>query len=166
MNVPFSSIIVLMNEKLKIAFKVKEGDNHLNYYLCGGIAGGLASIPTTPFDVIKTRLNTQTCLSGSCAKRSVCDKMAKKTQKFKPRANKNSNFISQPAQMLFVTSNSEIRYHNILDTTVSIFKEEGMMGFFSGLRMRIAIQSFSSGIAWGTYQMIKSGLSNVKVFQH
>ena len=82
MNVPFSSIIVLMNEKLKRVFDVKDGDHHLNYYLCGGIAGGLASVPTTPFDVIKTRLNTQTCLNKPCGKRSVCEKLAKKTQKF------------------------------------------------------------------------------------
>lgn len=105
MSVPFSSIIVLMNEKLKKLFKVKEGDHHLNYYLCGGIAGGLASIPTTPFDVIKTRLNTQTCLNGPCNKRSVCEKMAKKTQKF-GKSLKNASLIGQPAQMLFVTANS------------------------------------------------------------
>lgn len=28
--------------------------------------------------------------------------------------------------------------------------------------MRIAIQSFSSAIAWGTYQVIKSGLDSTK----
>jgi len=55
-----------MNEKLKKVFNVKENDHHLNYYLCGGIAGGLASIPTTPFDVIKTKLNTQACLNRPC----------------------------------------------------------------------------------------------------
>lgn len=64
MNVPFSSMIILMNEKLKRIFKVKENDHHLNYYLCGGIAGGLASVPNTPFDVIKTRLNTQVSLNS------------------------------------------------------------------------------------------------------
>ncbi len=166
MNVPFSSIIVLMNEKLKKVFKVKEGDNHFNYYLCGGIAGGLASIPTTPFDVIKTRLNTQTCLNGPCGKRSLCERMTKTTQKFKPKTNKVPNFIAQPAQMLFVTSNSEIKYHNIMDTTAAIFKAEGVMGFFSGLRMRMAIQSVSSAIAWGTYQVIKTALGHTVAFQH
>lgn len=45
-------------------FKVKENDHHLNYYVCGGIAGGLASVPNTPFDVIKTRLNTQVSLNS------------------------------------------------------------------------------------------------------
>lgn len=49
-----------------------------------------------------------------------------------------------------------IKYHNIMDTTVTIFREEGMIGFMSGLRMRMAIQSMSSAIAWGTYNVIKS----------
>jgi len=91
--------------------------------------------------------------------------MAKKTQKFNKNM-KNPNFIAQPAQMLFVTVNSEIKYHNILDTTSAIFKEEGLIGFFSGLRMRIAIQSISSAIAWGTYQVIKTSLGNSNPFQH
>jgi len=68
--------------------------------------------------------------------------------------------------MPFVTSNYEIKYHNILDTTAAIFKEEGLFGFFSGLRMRVAIQSFSSAIAWGTYQVVKSGLSHAERFKH
>lgn len=41
-----------------------------------------------------------------------------------------------------------------------------MMGFFSGLRMRIAIQSFSSAIAWGTYQVVKSTLDGKPTILH
>ena len=66
MKIPFSSMIVYMNEKLKYLFNVQSGDTHLMYYLCGGLAGALASIPTTPFDVIKTKLNTQSCLNHQC----------------------------------------------------------------------------------------------------
>lgn len=65
-------MIIFMNEKLKYAFKVKTGDTHLMYYLCGGLAGALAAIPTTPFDVIKTKLNTQACLNMQCGKKNVC----------------------------------------------------------------------------------------------
>ena len=72
MNVPFSSMIIYLNEKLKHVFKVREGDHHFKYYLCGGLAGALASIPTTPFDVIKTKLNTQVCLNSLCEKKPVC----------------------------------------------------------------------------------------------
>ncbi len=41
--------------------------------MCAGAAGALASIPTCPFDVIKTKLNTQSCANNSCEKKTVCD---------------------------------------------------------------------------------------------
>jgi hypothetical protein len=68
MNIPFGSFIIVLNEKLKYYFGVKEADHSLNYYLCGAAAGGIASIPTTPLDVIKTKLNTQNCLNKNCEK--------------------------------------------------------------------------------------------------
>lgn len=49
-----------------------------------------------------------------------------------------------------------IKYRTIIDTSVTVFREEGMSGFFAGLRIRMAIQSISSAIAWGTYQIFKS----------
>jgi hypothetical protein len=61
MNIPFGSLIVAFNERLKYLLGVKEGDHSLNYYFCGALAGAIASIPTTPLDVIKTKLNTQHC---------------------------------------------------------------------------------------------------------
>lgn len=45
---------------------VKEGVNSINYYLCGALAGAIASIPTTPLDVLKTKLNTQNCSTQKC----------------------------------------------------------------------------------------------------
>lgn len=79
MALPFNSCIVFFNEKLKYFFKVKPGDHHLTYYLCGGIAGALAAIPTTPFDVIKTKLNTQNCLNSFCSQKKICDILSKNT---------------------------------------------------------------------------------------
>ena len=61
MNIPFGSLIVVFNEKLKHFIGAREDDHGIKFYLCGGIAGGIASIPATPLDVIKTRLNTQYC---------------------------------------------------------------------------------------------------------
>lgn len=61
MNIPFGSLIIAFNEKIKYLFGVQEGDGGLKYYLCGALAGAIASIPTTPLDVIKTKLNTQDC---------------------------------------------------------------------------------------------------------
>jgi uncharacterized protein (DUF2235 family) len=56
----------------------------------------------------------------------------------------------------------EIKYKNILDTVRSIWREDGIKGFFRGMKMRMMIQSTSSGIAWGTYQIVKEMLTKPK----
>jgi len=77
MNIPFGSLIIVFNEKLKHLFGVRDGDQSFNFYLCGAAAGGIASIPTTPLDVIKTKLNTQNCSqycgSHQCEKLNVAN---------------------------------------------------------------------------------------------
>ena len=50
-------------------------------------------------------------------------------------------------------------YRNMFDTAAKIWKEDGALGFFRGLKLRVMIQSVSSGVAWGTYQIIKGYLS-------
>lgn len=52
--------------------QVKENDSYFKYFICAGLAGALASIPTCPFDVIKTKLNTQSCINSTCQKKIVC----------------------------------------------------------------------------------------------
>lgn len=52
--------------------KVKNNDSYLKYFLCAGFAGALASIPTCPLDVIKTKLNTQSCINSTCQKKILC----------------------------------------------------------------------------------------------
>jgi hypothetical protein len=58
---------------LKHLIGAKDNDHGLKYYLCGALAGGIASIPATPLDVIKTKLNTQYCELENCEKKEVCN---------------------------------------------------------------------------------------------
>ena len=57
------------------------------------------------------------------------------------------------------TLRNHIKYRNIVETAQIIWREEGLRGFFRGVQMRMAIQSISSGIGWGTYQLIKGILA-------
>lgn len=92
--------------------------------------------------------------------------MSKKTQKFKPYNNVSSNVGNSPVQMLFTSTTTDIKYRNIVDTTATIYREQGLKGFFSGMKMRMVIQSVSSAVAWGTYQALKNTLSNSTVSKH
>jgi solute carrier family 25 iron transporter 28/37 len=81
MNIPFGSLIIAFNERLKYMFGVKEGDNSLDYYFCGALAGAIASIPTTPLDVVKTKLNTQGCTTNQCEKKVLCHVLSSKIER-------------------------------------------------------------------------------------
>lgn len=70
----------------------------------------------------------------------------------------------EQSQERMSTSRSNVRYRSIMDAVKAIWKEEGILGFFKGVKMRMMIQSVSSGIGWGTYQLVK-GLSSSKM-QH
>lgn len=53
-----------------------------------------------------------------------------------------------------------VKYRTIFETSKTIWREEGVRGFFKGVQMRMMIQSVSSGIGWGTYQLVKEMLSS------
>lgn len=60
MNIPFQAVHFMTYEYCQNFLNPDRIYNPLYHMLSGGIAGGLASAVTTPLDVCKTLLNTQT----------------------------------------------------------------------------------------------------------
>ena len=58
-KVPFAFINFGLYAKMKEALNPDNRYDPINNAVCGGVAGGMAALATTPLDVIKTVLNTQ-----------------------------------------------------------------------------------------------------------
>jgi hypothetical protein len=68
-----------------------ESNNIFQYYLCAGVAGLLACIPTCPLDVIKTKLNTQNCVESVCHKYKMCSMLNGNHPATQSKINSNYN---------------------------------------------------------------------------
>jgi len=71
MNIPFSGLLVTINENLKSYFLGEHYEGMLGYFVCAAIAGSVSAALTTPLDVIKTRMQTQHETSSINTKKSL-----------------------------------------------------------------------------------------------
>jgi solute carrier family 25 iron transporter 28/37 len=140
MNVPFGATFVATNEVMKRLFRLSESGKPSEklrvlpwYFVSAGMSGAVAALVTQPFDVIKTRLQTQDVLER-CYKTEGC--------------------LAEPCRPEQVP-----RYSGFAGALQVLYTEEGLRGFFRGAHMRMAVQIPSGALAWGTYEFIKNTLA-------
>jgi len=141
MNIPNGSITVAANEFLKARLrKVQHSAEPLgigSLLACGGLAGGFASLLTTPFDVVKTRLQTQGLQQAPArppAAAAACPRNARQL----------SSFAAPEA----------VRYRGFADAARAIWVADGPRGFFRGAAMRVLAQAPSVAVVWTVYETL------------
>jgi solute carrier family 25 iron transporter 28/37 len=140
MNVPFGATFVACNENMKRFLRLADSGRPSEkmrvlpwYFVSAGISGAVASLVTQPFDVIKTRLQTQDVLE---------------------RCYKTEGGVAEPFRPDAVP-----RYAGVVGALQVLYAEEGLRGFFRGAHVRMVVQIPSGALAWGTYEFIKSMLA-------
>jgi len=137
MNIPYTGMLVAVNDALKAALHLGRGSSGASltnapwYFCCAGVSGAAAAALTSPLDVIKTRLQTQGLRPA----------------------------VAAGAPM----GRSALPYLGMLSTIRSIAQEEGgVRGFFRGVGPRVVLAAPSAAISWGTYETIRMALCDLK----
>lgn len=133
MNAPYQSLHFVVYEFVQDRLNPDRNYKPLTHVLSGGAAGAVAAAATTPFDVMKTLLNTY----QQRAKIGI------------PRAPANlpENSSESPEQRKLV--------RGISGAAKEVYRLGGIRGFFAGTVPRVLYQIPSTAIAWSTYEFFK-----------
>lgn len=123
MNVPFGALIVTINETLKAKYFNQQTDSIYKYFMFAGLAGFMASVPTCPLDVIKTRLNTQDCVGKMCHKENLCKTVSNRVE-YQSIKTPAFSMGSTPFQQISTirTPYACVKYPTVKDAAIGIYK--------------------------------------------
>ena len=93
MNIPYAAIMVGTNESMKTILNPNDEPDVASFLISGCVAGAVAATATNPFDVVKTRLQTQTiCCEGQTCAREELDTRNLKPRSQRPTTGSGSTF--------------------------------------------------------------------------
>ena len=142
MTIPSGGVFVSANETLKTLlgadeFKKRNPDSSLKttgfYVGVAGVSGCVSALVTQPFDMVKTRIQTQDVLQRNGLGSSGCSACSSGER---PKG-------APPV------------YRDIFSATKQIYREIGIAGFWRGSLPRMLFVAPSAGLCWGTYEFVK-----------
>ncbi|KAF8413174.1 hypothetical protein HHK36_001150 [Tetracentron sinense] len=144
-NVPHSIIKFYTYESLKqlMSSQSNARPNTLQTLVCGGLAGSTAALFTTPFDVVKTRLQTQ--MSGAKSLEPVS--MYLKTRLL----------VAVSDELVTKQIPGSLRqYDGVFHALQQIAKHEGLKGLYRGLTPRLVMYISQGALFFASYELCKS----------
>jgi len=134
MNIPYTGLLVASNEVLKEVLHLGETTTMADapgYFFSAGVSGAFAGALTLPFDVVKTRLQTQGGVMRGPLAADVLGVLAGRSTPVLP-------------------------YTGIWSVVRAISREEGFRGFFRGITPRVMLAMPSAAMCWGTYESVRT----------
>ena len=147
MNVPQAAFFMTIYVILKSYVFSDKKIGLAGYFACAGIAGAISSGITTPMDVVKTRLQTQS------EKSSVF--LAENSE----LSIKYVGCTKPECQTFDENSCKKPRYCTIRGTVKLIIQEDGFKAFYRGVIPRMLFVLPGAAVSWSTYEYIKSLLA-------
>lgn len=154
-DIPFSAVFFSFNTYLRVRFTGEDGVLPISrVFLAGIVSGSTAAFLSTPFDVIKTRL--QAGASDSIVKPSRNGSVTTPQQSaetlVRSATSHNASRSFASAATASAASNS-VRYTGIMHCARHIASAEGVRGFFAGAFPRVLIISPLFGITLFFYDI-------------
>jgi len=177
MNVPFGSVLVAVNESLKLHMGLGSETSRKAslpwYFLTAGMSGAIASAATQPLDVIKTRLQTQDVLlnesaqlrheAGAAASSSATASAAGREGLGVADARTSAAREMTAEQVSARAAASKMegyrpKYSSFRSCLFTIIEEEGAWALYRGLLPRMCHAIPAAALCWGTYEAVKTAL--------
>lgn len=130
-NIPYGGVMMATNESIKRVVNPSGAFSLPTFMLSAGFSGALAGLVTTPFDVVKTRLQTQSLVDHADVS------LGKAPKEF------------------------EVIYDGFGSAARALLKEEGVLGFTRGAGPRMLMFGPSCAVSWGAYESAKEILERL-----